>query len=127
MQGLPVGFDLPSFNVKGKKRAVGNGVPLVMGRVLARAVWNVTRLTGHGCDLAGTKKCDSSIETCDSAALVFCDAPVAEKSDSPGLQSNVTDSGKKRCLSCKRLLVTDRAKYCSDACRKRASRKRLCS
>jgi DNA (cytosine-5)-methyltransferase 1 len=34
-QGLPADFDLPSFNVEGKKRAVGNGVPLVLGQVLA--------------------------------------------------------------------------------------------
>jgi DNA (cytosine-5)-methyltransferase 1 len=38
IQGLPVGFDLPSFNLAGKKRAVGNGVPLPMGEALARAV-----------------------------------------------------------------------------------------
>ena len=35
LQGLPEGFDLESFNVAGKKKAVGNGVPLPMGRVLA--------------------------------------------------------------------------------------------
>jgi len=38
LQGLPHGFDLPSFNVQGKKRAVGNGVPLSVGRALADAV-----------------------------------------------------------------------------------------
>ena len=38
LQGLPPGFDLPGFTVAAKKRGVGNGVPLVMGRVLARAV-----------------------------------------------------------------------------------------
>lgn len=38
LQGLSSDFDLPSFNVQGKKRAVGNGVPLVLGRVLANAV-----------------------------------------------------------------------------------------
>jgi len=35
-------YDLPSFNVAGKKRAVGNGVPLSMGRVLAREVLRVS-------------------------------------------------------------------------------------
>jgi len=35
IQGLPDDYDLPDFNVKGKKKAVGNGVPLSMGRVIA--------------------------------------------------------------------------------------------
>lgn len=38
LQGLPDDFDLPGFTVEEKKRAVGNGVPIVMGRVLARAI-----------------------------------------------------------------------------------------
>lgn len=38
LQGLEDDFDLPDFNVAGKKKAVGNGVPLVIGRVLADAV-----------------------------------------------------------------------------------------
>jgi len=38
LQGLPDDFDLPGFLVVEKKRAVGNGVPLQMGAVLARAV-----------------------------------------------------------------------------------------
>lgn len=38
MQGLPDGFDLPGFSSKGKFAAVGNGVPLPMGRAIARAV-----------------------------------------------------------------------------------------
>lgn len=37
-QGLPEGFDLPPFTVAGKIKAVGNGVPLPMGRAIARAV-----------------------------------------------------------------------------------------
>ena len=37
-QGLPADFDLPSFTVEGKKKAVGNGVPLVLGAVLAQLV-----------------------------------------------------------------------------------------
>lgn len=38
LQGLDEDFDIPSFTVKGKKKAVGNGVPLSIGRVLAKAV-----------------------------------------------------------------------------------------
>lgn len=38
LQGLPEDFDLPGFLMSEKKRAVGNGVPLPMGRALAAAV-----------------------------------------------------------------------------------------
>lgn len=38
LQGLPRDYDLPDFNVRGKYKAVGNGVPLQMGRVIAQAV-----------------------------------------------------------------------------------------
>jgi DNA (cytosine-5)-methyltransferase 1 len=38
LQGLSKDFDLPSFLMKEKKRAVGNGVPLPMGLTLAQAV-----------------------------------------------------------------------------------------
>lgn len=38
LQGVEDGWDLPGFTIEAKRRAVGNGVPLVLGRVLARAV-----------------------------------------------------------------------------------------
>jgi DNA (cytosine-5)-methyltransferase 1 len=37
-QGLPADFDLPGFTVAAKVKAIGNGVPLPMGRAVARAV-----------------------------------------------------------------------------------------
>ena len=37
-QGLPDEFDLPPFTVSAKCKAIGNGVPLPMGRAIARAV-----------------------------------------------------------------------------------------
>jgi len=37
-QGLPPDFDIPPFTVQAKVKAVGNGVPLPMGRAVARAV-----------------------------------------------------------------------------------------
>ena len=43
LQGLPADFDLPPFTVDGKKRAVGNGVPLPMGRALAAAITEAYR------------------------------------------------------------------------------------
>jgi DNA (cytosine-5)-methyltransferase 1 len=38
LQGLPDDFELPSFTVKGAVKAVGNGVPLPLGRAIASAV-----------------------------------------------------------------------------------------
>lgn len=38
LQGLSDDYDLPGFLLAEKIRAVGNGVPLVMGRVVARAI-----------------------------------------------------------------------------------------
>jgi DNA (cytosine-5)-methyltransferase 1 len=37
-QGLPDDYELPGFTVRGKIQAIGNGVPLPLGRALARAV-----------------------------------------------------------------------------------------
>lgn len=38
LQGLPEDFDLPPFTVSAKVRALGNGVPLALGRAVAKAV-----------------------------------------------------------------------------------------
>ncbi len=38
LQGLPDDFELPSLTVAGAVKAVGNGVPLPLGRAIARAV-----------------------------------------------------------------------------------------
>lgn len=63
LQGLPDDFDLPGWTVKGKKTAVGNGVPMVMGDVLARAVLEAyskplgkSRLCGCSCGRPVTGK-----------------------------------------------------------------------
>lgn len=42
-QGLPDGFDLPGMTVRAKCQAVGNGVPMAMGRALAKAVMEALR------------------------------------------------------------------------------------
>jgi DNA (cytosine-5)-methyltransferase 1 len=42
-QGLPADFDLPAFTVAAKCKAVGNGVPIPMGRAIAKAVCEATR------------------------------------------------------------------------------------
>lgn len=72
LQGLEDDFDLPDFTVRGKKKVVGNGVPLVMGRVIAKAV----------CDAAGLENCDAtSIEKCDRPGRTLCDSSIANKCD----------------------------------------------
>jgi DNA (cytosine-5)-methyltransferase 1 len=38
LQGLPDTFELPSLTIKGAVKAVGNGVPLPLGRAIANAV-----------------------------------------------------------------------------------------
>ncbi|MCH9020561.1 MAG: hypothetical protein IIA73_09385 [Proteobacteria bacterium] len=38
LQGLSEEFDLPGFTVAAKVQAVANGVPIAMGRALAKAV-----------------------------------------------------------------------------------------
>lgn len=48
LQGLPDNYDLPGFTAAEKIRAVGNGVPLVLGRVLARAIRAAYGLGVHG-------------------------------------------------------------------------------
>jgi DNA (cytosine-5)-methyltransferase 1 len=105
LQGLEDDFDLPDFTVKGKKKMVGNGVPLVMGRVIANAVRDCTGL--NNCDLAAGNNCDTTGQNnCDSSWLFNCDSPVIQKYCECG---------------CGRT-VTGRAKTYDATCRKRKSR-----
>lgn len=43
LQGLPEAFDLPLLTMRGKEESVGNGVPMAMGRAVAKAVREATR------------------------------------------------------------------------------------
>lgn len=38
LQGLPADFDIPPFTIEAKVKAIGNGVPLAMGRAIAAGV-----------------------------------------------------------------------------------------
>jgi DNA (cytosine-5)-methyltransferase 1 len=42
LQGMPDNFELPPFTMAGAIKAVGNGVPLPLGRAIARAVCEAT-------------------------------------------------------------------------------------
>lgn len=86
LQGLPRNFDLPGLSMAAKYRAVGNGVPVFMARVLARAVRNrsesrfVTlcrcgcgrRVTGR--QLSATAGCRKRIERSRRCAPQICRA-----------------------------------------------------
>lgn len=45
LQGLPTDFELPGWSLAAKYRAVGNGVPIPMARVIARAIKGARPLT----------------------------------------------------------------------------------
>jgi DNA (cytosine-5)-methyltransferase 1 len=108
LQGLENDFDLPDFTVKGKKKLVGNGVPLIMGRVIANAVRDCTGL--NNCDLAAENNCDFAADiNCDSTGQIKCDSPA---------NKNYCECG------CGRT-VTGRAKTYDATCRKRKSRRIL--
>jgi DNA (cytosine-5)-methyltransferase 1 len=47
LQGLPADFDLPPFTTSAKVKAVGNGVPLAMGRAVAQAVLRAVTPAGE--------------------------------------------------------------------------------
>lgn len=101
LQGLEDDYDLPDFTVAGKKKAVGNGVPLAIGRVLADAVANVTGLYQKSVIGPGAKG-------------------VTDRWD-----KSVTDQDIKRCpCGCKRVL-TGRKKAYDASCRKRIERRRI--
>ena len=101
LQGLGDDYDLPDFNVAGKKKAVGNGVPLAIGRVLADAVLKVT---GPG-TLPVTQKPKNNVND----------------------RANKSVTEQPRCpCGCMRVL-TGRKKYYDASCRKRGQRRREAS
>jgi DNA (cytosine-5)-methyltransferase 1 len=123
IQGLPADYDLPSFTVEGKKRAVGNGVPLPLGRVLSglvdhhvygvtsRPSLNVTHQGANGVTELPAKRVTHQAA---NDVTVRTDLSVTAPGDKP-----VTLCG----CGCGRT-VYGRASYAGPACRKRASRSR---
>lgn len=68
LQGLPRDFDLSSMSIKEKYKAVGNGVPIPMGRVIARAITSPLSSQSRLC-LCG---CGRLIEGRQQMALPAC-------------------------------------------------------
>lgn len=130
LQGLPADYDLPSFTVEGKKRAVGNGVPIPLGRVLAqlvdRDVYGVTcrqtnTVTSPGEETVTDQVIKNVTFRSDESVTDQSQIPVT----SPG-EVAVTRPASNRvtcACGCGRT-VYGRAKYAGAACRKRASRRR---
>ena len=95
IQGLSADFDLPDFNVAGKKKMVGNGVPLAIGRVLAS---EVARLYSPG---------------------------ASQKNNDVGSRLFTQDQSQNKCAcGCGRLCGSGRKIYYDASCRKRAQRTR---
>lgn len=112
LQGLPDEFDLEDFTVAGKKKVVGNGVPFVLGRVLAKEVKRVTRQDEKTC-LTGLRKSDAP------AGKISVTIP-GEKSVTDQSRLSVTE----RCACGCGRTVTGRRSYYDYSCRKRAQRQR---
>lgn len=130
IQGLPDDFDLPSFNVAGKKRAVGNGVPIPLGRVLAALIDRDIYGVSHQVELCVTSRSKNFVTssgencvTCRQGNSVtvrnFCTVT------SRGFQTVTDQAAKSRCACGCGRLVAGKARYAGSACRKRASRRRV--
>lgn len=104
LQGLPADFDLPGFSDEGRRRAVGNGVGLVLGRVVAAAVTTALSGATHsdlGPDTVGSRHTQSAATPHSDAGRVTL--PV--------------------CATCG-VVVRGKRRTCSDACRSALSRGR---
>lgn len=108
IQGLGEDYNLPDFTVAGKKKMVGNGVPLSIGRVLAKEVLRVTGRMNKIVMDPGNK----SVTHRYNKSVTQLHQPI------------VTDQDVKRCpCGCKRQL-TGRKTYYDATCRQRAFRRR---
>jgi DNA (cytosine-5)-methyltransferase 1 len=96
LQGLPDGYDLPGFTRQAAKTAIGNGVPIVLGRVLARAV-----LAAYGHEVSRS----DVTEAVDVESLLLCHC---------GCGRRVT--GRKRYDSAACRKRAERRRRCGTAC-----------
>lgn len=106
LQGLPTDFDLPGFSDEGRRRAVGNGVGLVLGNVIATAVCAA---------LSGESQVNLGPDT-QSGDLGHIPPAALSRQDAGGVTLP-------RCPNC-RVVVTGKRVTCSDACRTALSRSR---
>jgi DNA (cytosine-5)-methyltransferase 1 len=96
LQGMPRDFDLPGMTLSARYRAVGNGVPLPMGRVLARAITeavpsSTVQLCACGCArlvgdraVTATAACRKRMQRRRDAAAVTAPGPVTPATSREG-------------------------------------------
>lgn len=81
LQGLPRDFDLPGLGLAAKYRAVGNGVPVPMAQVLARAVRGAFALGDRRLCACGCGRVCSGKQV---AASASCRKRLQRRRDQPG-------------------------------------------
>lgn len=129
IQGLEDNYDLPDFNVKGKKKAVGNGVPLSIGRVLAKEVLNVTdpginSVTDRD-NNSVTLQQQTTQGKCDNLSVTQQATKEKHKYTLPKDYEMMGFYVKERRCACNcGRVVTGRKNYYDTSCRKRAERTR---
>lgn len=109
LQGLPDDFELPGFSDRGRRRAVGNGVALPLGRVVAAAVMAAL---SHGSAAAMSHSGPRCVTGSDQVGHA---APPAES------QQMLGPVTLPRCPVCQRVCEGGR-RTCSDRCRQEQSR-----
>lgn len=86
LQGLPRDFDVPGLSRAAKYRAVGNGVPVPMGRVLARSILSARRADEVSLCVCG---CGRLVQGKAAAATASCRKRMQRRRD----RAFVTDPG----------------------------------
>ena len=124
LQGLPDDFELPGFADRGRRRAVGNGVALPLGRVVAAAVMVAI---GHGSAAAtsqptnGPHTLSGSGESHSGPRCVTGVGQFGHAAPPAGSQQPLGPVTLPRCPICARVCYGGR-RTCSDRCRQELSR-----
>lgn len=92
LQGLPEDFDLPSFTLSARYRAVGNGVPVPMARAIASAILAAGPPVGVAACVCG---CGRPVQGKAASALPACRKRMQRRRDAAGaVNSRVVTEGK---------------------------------
>lgn len=124
LQGLPDDYDLPGFSDAGRRRAVGNGVALPLGHVVAAAV---SRALGHRAPPAESHSSDRRVtaqavgESQASARGVTVSAAATSQPSGESHPPCGPVTELPRCSVCG-VVVTGGRRTCSDRCRQQLSR-----
>lgn len=95
LQGLPEDFDLPGFSKSGKRRAIGNAVPLPMARFIAKACLSpvdpsLVRLCVCGCGRSVSGKQKSALDACRQRIRTHRKTVIARAMNSPAISHRET-------------------------------------